>query len=261
VHSGAMLTALVGVRKVAAGAQSGPRVIGPADEVALEAALRLREAGLLKRVVAASVGRSRAACDEALRAAIAMGADSAIHVDTTGAAAAADHPGVVAAALQQVVAAAAATTATRQEERMRLVLLGQQSADTANCQVPQLLAGRLAWHQAMFVAALERGGGGEEEQSLLAACETDAGTRRVRLRLPAVVGCTLRLNTPRVATLQGILRSRKAPITRVALSPSAAASAAYEVLQTDTAPAKPRKHHVAKTPEALIAALRADGIF
>jgi electron transfer flavoprotein beta subunit len=178
--------------------------LNPFDEIAVEEALRLREAHG-GEVVVATIGLEPAVTE--LRAALAMGADRGVLVRHDGAL----DPGVVAALLERLVL----------EEKPDLVLLGKQSVDDDQNQTGQLLAGRLGWPQATF-ASKQESLESEAEQAkrpgllrstdgarLRVAREIDGGVETLELALPAVVTVDLRLNRPRFASLPGIMKAKK----------------------------------------------------
>ncbi len=180
---------------------SAPRAINPFDEIALEAALRLKEDGMAEAVIAVSIGPKEV--EKALRTALAMGADTAVHVLAPAFPAPPD------------VAALLAEVARRRETR--LVLMGKQEIDDDFGVTAQMLAGRLGWPQAMFAAAIEaapeeRGG---DEQALHVVCEHDRGTRTLRVPLPCVIAAELRLAEPRFVSLANMMKARRRPIERV----------------------------------------------
>jgi electron transfer flavoprotein beta subunit len=178
--------------------------MNPFDEIAVEEALRLREAHG-GEVVVVSIGGATSVSE--LRAALAMGADRGVLVRHDGAL----DPGAAAALLEQVAL----------QERPDLVLLGKQAIDDDQNQTGQILAGRLAWPQATFASKKEtleseaeqarrpgliRSAGGE---TLQVAREIDGGVETLELTLPAVVTVDLRLNKPRFASLPGIMKAKK----------------------------------------------------
>ena len=165
--------------------------MNPFDEIAVEEALRLREAGHASEVVAVSVGPGPAA--ETIRTALAMGADRGILVRHEGGA----EPLAVAKILKGVVAA----------EQPGLVILGKQAIDDDSNQTGQMLAALLNWPQGTFASkvALEEGG-------VAVTREVDGGLQTVRLKGPAVVTTDLRLNEPRYASLPNIMKAKKKPI-------------------------------------------------
>ena len=165
--------------------------MNPFDEIALEEAVRMKEAGLAEELVVVSLGESR--CQETLRTALALGADRAILVESTEPL----QPLAVAKLLRVVV----------EREQPDLVLLGRQAIDDDSTQTGQMLAGLLGWPQGTFVSRIEHG-----EAEVTVTREIDGGQERIRLELPAVITVDLRLNEPRFATLPGILRAKKKPL-------------------------------------------------
>ncbi|MCG5236622.1 electron transfer flavoprotein subunit beta/FixA family protein [Xanthobacter oligotrophicus] len=171
--------------------------MNPFDEIAVEEALRLREAGAAEEVIAVSVGTS--ACQETLRTALAMGADRAILVET----AEETQPLGVAKALRAVV----------EREAARLVVLGKQAIDDDCNQTGQMLAGLLGWGQGTFASKISVSSG-----TVVVTRETDAGLETVELALPVILTADLRLNEPRYASLPNIMKAKKKPLTVVTAS-------------------------------------------
>eukprot|EP00568_Trieres_chinensis_P014164 CAMPEP_0183328006 /NCGR_PEP_ID=MMETSP0160_2-20130417/84061_1 /TAXON_ID=2839 ORGANISM="Odontella Sinensis, Strain Grunow 1884" /NCGR_SAMPLE_ID=MMETSP0160_2 /ASSEMBLY_ACC=CAM_ASM_000250 /LENGTH=261 /DNA_ID=CAMNT_0025496157 /DNA_START=499 /DNA_END=1281 /DNA_ORIENTATION=- len=169
--------------------------MNPFCEIAVEEAVRLKEAKAASEVVALSVGPKQ--CSETLRTALAMGCDRAVHVQTD---LRGDYmelqPLSVTRIFERVV----------EKEKPDLVLVGKQGIDSDAGQTGPMLAGLLGWPQATFAAKVEVEDGG----GLTVERETDSGTETVRLKsLPAVVTCDLRLNEPRYATLPNIMKAKK----------------------------------------------------
>ena len=165
--------------------------MNPFCEIAVEEALKLKEAGKAAEVVAVSCGP--AACQETLRTALAMGADRAILVETD----AELQPLGVAKLLKAVVA----------KESAGLVIMGKQAIDDDANQTGQMLAALLDWPQAVFASRVELG-----SASAKVTREIDGGLEIVEVKLPAVVTSDLRLNTPRYATLPNIMKAKKKPL-------------------------------------------------
>jgi electron transfer flavoprotein beta subunit len=165
--------------------------MNPFCEIAVEEALKLREAGKAAEVIVASCGP--AACQETLRTALAMGADRAILVETD----AELQPLAVAKLLKAIVG----------KESPGLVLLGKQAIDDDANQVGQMLAALLDWPQAVFASKVELG-----EGKATVTREIDGGLETVEIGMPAVVTVDLRLNTPRYATLPNIMKAKKKPL-------------------------------------------------
>jgi electron transfer flavoprotein beta subunit len=165
--------------------------MNPFDEIAVEEALRIREAGQASEVVVVSMGAM--ACQETIRTALAMGADRGIHVATDGE--------------LQPLAVAGLLGAIAGRLRPGLVILGKQAIDDDSNQTGQMLAGMLGWGQGTFACEVRLGGG-----AVTVRREIDGGTQTVRLKLPAVITTDLRLNEPRYAKLPEIMKARKKPI-------------------------------------------------
>jgi electron transfer flavoprotein beta subunit len=165
--------------------------MNPFDEIAVEEALRLREAGKATEVVAISIGPAQA--QETVRTALAMGADRGIVVEVAEAV----EPLTVAKILRAVVA----------EEQPGLVILGKQAIDDDCGQTGQMLAALLGWAQGTFASKVEIG-----EGTINVTREVDGGLQTVSLKLPAIVTTDLRLNEPRYASLPNIMKAKKKPI-------------------------------------------------
>ena len=165
--------------------------MNPFDEIAVEEALRQKEAGKAAEVIVVTIGPAQAA--ETLRTGLAMGADRGIHVRTDGPV----EPLAVAKILKGVVEA----------EEPGLVILGKQAIDDDANQTGQMLAALLGWGQGTFASALVL-----NEGSADVTREVDGGSQTVTLALPAVVTTDLRLNEPRYASLPNIMKAKKKPI-------------------------------------------------
>jgi electron transfer flavoprotein beta subunit len=165
--------------------------MNPFDEIAVEEAVRLKEAGKAMEVMVVSLGVQ--ACQETLRTALAMGADRAIHVLTDVAV----EPLAVAKALKSLV----------RKERPDLVIMGKQAIDDDSNQTGQMLAALLGWPQGTFASKVVMGDG-----TVLVTREIDGGLETVELKLPAVVTADLRLNEPRYASLPNIMKAKKKPL-------------------------------------------------
>ncbi len=168
--------------------------MNPFDEIAVEEALKIKEAGKATEVVVVSAGL--AACQETLRTALAMGADRAILVETD--------------AELQPLAVAKILKAVAAKEGPGLIIVGKQAIDDDANQTGQMLAGLLDWPQAVFASKIEIAEGGATVTR-----EIDGGLERVSFKLPAVVTTDLRLNTPRYATLPNIMKAKKKPLETV----------------------------------------------
>ncbi len=168
--------------------------MNPFDEIAIEEAVRLKEAGIATEVVAVSCGI--AACQETLRTALALGADRAILVETD--------------ADLQPLAVAKLLRALADKEQPRVVILGKQAIDDDANQTGQMLAALLGWPQATFASKLVIAG-----EAATVTREVDGGLETLEIKLPAVVTTDLRLNEPRYATLPNIMKAKKKPLDNV----------------------------------------------
>jgi electron transfer flavoprotein beta subunit len=172
--------------------------MNPFDEIGVEEAVRLKEAGKATEVVAVSLGPTQ--CQETIRTALAMGADRGIHVQTD---------------LElQPLAVAKLLKAVVDKEQPQIVILGKQAIDDDANQTGQMLAGLLGWPQGTFASKIL-----PENGSLKVTREVDGGLETVILKLPAVITTDLRLNEPRYASLPNIMKAKKKPID--ALTPDA----------------------------------------
>jgi len=162
--------------------------INPFCEIAVEEAVRLKEAGVATEVIAVSVGEK--ACQEQIRTALALGADRGIQVETDGAV----EPLVIAKLLKGVV----------DKEQPQLVILGKQSIDGDNNQTGQMLGALAGMPQGTFASEIK-----VEGDKLNVTREIDGGLQTVSLTLPAVVTTDLRLNEPRYASLPNIMKAKK----------------------------------------------------
>ncbi len=165
--------------------------MNPFDEIAIEEAVRLKEAGIVTEVIAVSCGLT--ACQETLRNAMAIGADRGILVETEVEL----QPLAVAKLLQALVV----------KEAPQLVILGKQAIDDDANQTGQMLAALLDWPQATFASKVVIADG-----HALVTREVDGGLETLQLDLPLVITTDLRLNTPRYATLPNIMKAKKKPL-------------------------------------------------
>ena len=165
--------------------------MNPFDEIAVEEAVRLKEAGVVTEVVAVSVGVAQA--QETLRTALAIGADRAILVESNDGV----EPLGVAKVLKALV----------DREQPQLVILGKQAIDDDSNQTGQMLAALLGWPQGTFASKVELAG-----DKVDVTREVDGGLETVRLNTPAVVTTDLRLNEPRYASLPNIMKAKSKPL-------------------------------------------------
>jgi electron transfer flavoprotein beta subunit len=165
--------------------------MNPFDEIAVEEALRLKEAGKATEVIVVSIGPAQAA--ETIRTGLAMGADRGILVRVDGIV----EPLAVAKLLKKVV----------EQEGPGLVILGKQAIDDDCNQTGQMLAALLGWPQGTFASKVDLGA-----DSVDVTREVDGGLQTVSLKLPAIVTTDLRLNEPRYASLPNIMKAKKKPL-------------------------------------------------
>ena len=165
--------------------------MNPFDEISVEEAIRLKEAGTVSEIVAISVGPQQA--QETIRTALAMGADRGILVKTDEVI----EPLAVAKILKGIV----------EEEKPELVILGKQAIDDDCNQTGQMLAALLGWSQGTFASKVEIADG-----KATVTREVDGGLQTVELSLPAIVTTDLRLNQPRYASLPNIMKAKKKPL-------------------------------------------------
>jgi electron transfer flavoprotein beta subunit len=164
--------------------------MNPFDEISVEEAVKLKEAGVVTEIVAVSIGVTQ--CQETLRTALAMGADRAILVETD------------AAVSVEPLAVAKLLKAICDKEAPQVVILGKQAIDDDCNQTGQMLAALLNWPQATFASKVTIANGEAEVMR-----EIDGGMETVAIKLPAIVTTDLRLNTPRYATLPNIMKAKK----------------------------------------------------
>ncbi len=168
--------------------------MNPFDEIGVEEAIRLREAGTAEEIVVVSIGAQPV--QETIRTGLAMGADRGIHVLTD--------------VDIQPLAAAKLLKAIVEKEQPQLVILGKQAIDDDAGQTGQMLAGLLGWSQATFASKIVLGDG---EANITR--EVDGGLETLKVKLPVVVTTDLRLNEPRYASLPNIMKAKKKPIEQV----------------------------------------------
>ena len=165
--------------------------MNPFDEIAVEEAVRLLEAGTATEVIAVSMGVQQ--CQETIRTALAMGADRGIHVKTDEEL----QPLAVAKLLAKIV----------EKESPDVVVLGKQAIDDDSNQTGQMLAGLLGWSQGTFASKIELADGKANVTR-----EVDGGLETLSIALPAIITTDLRLNEPRYASLPNIMKAKKKPI-------------------------------------------------
>ena len=165
--------------------------MNPFDEIAVEEAIRLKEAGTAEEIVAVSMGPQQ--CQETIRTALAMGADRGVLVKTDDE--------------LQPLAVAKLTKAVVDEEQPGLIILGKQAIDDDSNQTGQMLAALLGWPQATFASKIELAG-----DKAKVTREVDGGLETIEINMPCIVTTDLRLNEPRYASLPNIMKAKKKPI-------------------------------------------------
>lgn len=168
--------------------------MNPFDEIAVEEAVRLKEAGKVSEIVAVSLGEKK--CEETLRTALAMGADRAIHIETD--------------VKLEPLAVAKLLKAVADKENPQIFFLGKQAIDDDANQVAQMLAALLNAAQGTFVSKVQIEG--DEVQIVR---EIDGGEETIALKLPAVISADLRLNEPRFVKLPNIMAAKKKPLEKL----------------------------------------------
>jgi len=165
--------------------------MNPPDENAVEEALRIKEAGKAEEVIIVSIGEEKS--KETIRTALAMGADRGVFVNTP----ASIEPIAVAKILHKIV----------EKEKPSIVLMGKQAIDDDCNQTGQMLSALLGWSQGTFISKIE-----VENNIASITREIDEGLEILKLNLPAIITCDLRLNEPRYASLPNIMKAKKKPI-------------------------------------------------
>jgi electron transfer flavoprotein beta subunit len=201
--------------------------MNPFDEIAVEEAVKLKEAGTVTEIVVVSIGTAQS--QETIRTALAMGCDRGVLVETDQEV----QPLAVAKILKSIV----------EKEQPGIVIVGKQAIDDDSNQTGQMLAGLLGWAQGTFASKLVFDG---DEAHVTR--EIDGGLQTVALKMPCVVTVDLRLNTPRYASLPNIMKAKKKPIEKVAI----------DSLGVDTQP----RHSVVKVvePPARSAGVRVESV-
>lgn len=213
--------------------------MNPFDEISVEEALRLKEAGKASEVVVVSVGPAKA--EETLRTALAMGADRAILVET-------DEP-------VEPLAVAKIVRGVAQEEAPGLIIVGKQAIDDDSNQTGQMLSALLGWSQGTFASKIEIG-----TDKAVVTREVDGGLQTVELKLPAVVTTDLRLNEPRYASLPNIMKAKKKPLEKKLPSDFGVdIKARLKVIKTEEPEGRKAGVKV-KTVEELVSNLKSAGV-
>jgi electron transfer flavoprotein beta subunit len=203
--------------------------MNPFDEIAVEQAIRLKEAGTATEIVAVSIGPDQS--QETIRTALAMGADRGIHVPASHD----TEPLAVAKILKALV----------EKEAPGLVILGKQAIDDDSNQTGQMLSALLGWPQATFASGVEIAG-----DALNVIREVDGGLEHISSKLPAVITVDLRLNEPRYASLPNIMKAKKKPLDQVSLDDLGVdASQRLTVVKVEEPPAREAGITVASVSE------------
>jgi electron transfer flavoprotein beta subunit len=213
--------------------------MNPFDEIAVEEALRLKEAGKATEVVCVSIGPAQAS--ETIRTGLAMGADRGILVKADGAV----EPLAVAKILKGVVDA----------EQPGLVILGKQAIDDDCNATGQMLAALLGWPQGTFASKLVIDGG-----TIAVTREVDGGLQTVKLKAPAIVTTDLRLNEPRYLKLPDIMKAKKKPVETVSFGDLGISAGAGLKTSKTAPPPKRSKGVVVKSVDELVTALKGKGL-
>lgn len=214
--------------------------INPFDEIAIEEALRIKEAGKADEVVAVTIGSNDA--QQQLRTALAMGADRAILVESDS-------------ELQSLKAATSLLHVV-EKEQPGLVIMGKQAIDDDNNQTPQMLATLWNRPQATFVSKLEI-----NDDSALATREVDAGLETIEVNLPAVISTDLRLNEPRFVKLPDIMKAKRKPLDIISLADTVEGFSDKELIVSTYEPPQPRQKGVmVESVDELVNILKEKGL-
>ncbi|MGD9863146.1 MAG: electron transfer flavoprotein subunit beta/FixA family protein [Pseudodonghicola sp.] len=217
--------------------------MNPFDEIAVEEAIRLKEAGKASEVVAVSIGVKQA--QETLRTALAMGADRAILVVAAEDVHSDIEPLAVAKILAKIV----------EEEQPGLVLAGKQAIDNDMNATGQMLSALLGWSQATFASEVSVDG-----DSAVVTREVDGGLQTIKVKMPAIVTVDLRLNEPRYASLPNIMKAKKKPLDeKTAADYGVDVSPRLEIVKT-TEPAARQAGEMVPDVDTLVAKLKEKGI-
>jgi len=210
-------------------------IVNPFDEIAVEEALRLKEAGKATEVIVATIGPSEAATQ--LRYTMAMGADRGVIVQ---------HDGYVDSDLASKILAA-----LFKREDFGLIIMGKQAIDSDAGQTPQLLATRLGLPQACFASKLLL-----EPPYAIVTREVDGGLEIIKVGLPCIVSADLRLNEPRYAPLPGIMKAKKKPLEELTLAALGLEAFSRVLIKKMSTPAVRQGGKKVESVEALITALQ-----
>ncbi|PCH85869.1 MAG: EtfB protein [Piscirickettsiaceae bacterium] len=213
--------------------------MNPFDEIAIEEALRIKEAGNAEEVIVVTIGPK--ACQEQLRTALAMGADRAIHVQT-------DED-------IQPLTGARILKALADKEQPKIVLLGKQAIDDDNNQTAQMLGALSHWPQATFASDVKIDG-----DTATVIREVDAGLETISVDLPAVISVDLRLNEPRYVKLPDIMKAKRKPLEVISIDDLGVEHVAEVKLLKTVAPAKRQAGIKVESVTELLTALKEKGL-
>jgi electron transfer flavoprotein beta subunit len=213
--------------------------VNPFDEIALEEALRIKEAGKAEEVIVVSAGGDE--CQQQLRTGLAMGADRAIQIKTAGA--------------LQPLAAARALLKVVEREAPGLVLLGKQAIDDDNNQTGQMLAALWDRPQATFASKLAL-----EGERVTVTREVDAGLETIEIDLPAVITVDLRLNEPRFVKLPDIMKAKRKPLDVVSLEELGVETGPNLEIRKFAPPPQRQKGIMVESAEQLVKELKNRGL-
>ena len=213
--------------------------INPFDEIALEEALRIREAGLAEEVIVVSMGGNE--CQQQLRTGLAMGADRAIQVDTSEKL----QPLTIARAFLKLI----------EKEQPGLVIMGKQAIDGDNSQTAQMLSALWDRPQATFASQLKLSG-----NTVSVVREVDAGLETIEIDLPAVVSVDLRLNEPRFVKLPDIMKAKRKPLDVISIDELGVTSENDLQISHYTAPPVRGKGIMVESAAELVAELKSRGL-
>ena len=213
--------------------------MNPFDEIAVEQALRIKEAGQAEEVVLVSVGPQQS--QETIRTGLAMGADRGIHIE----------------AGQDVepLAVAKLLTAVVGKENPSLVLCGKQAIDDDSNQTAQMLSALLGWSQATFASGVELAG---DKANIIR--EVDGGLEHIEVSMPAVISVDLRLNEPRYVKLPDIMKAKKKPLETIDINDLSSDTDTQIKASNWSAPEARAKGVIVNSVDELVAALKEKGL-
>lgn len=216
--------------------------MNPFDEIALEESIKLCEklgVTMIKEIVAVSVGPK--ACQEVLRTALAKGADRAVHVNSGSIV---TSPTLVSRIIKEII---------HREQEVGIVLLGKQAIDDDAGQTGQILAGMLGWPQVTFASAVSL-----KDGMVSVTREVETGLDKIASKLPIIITTDLRLNTPRYATLQNIMKAKAKQIQEITLDSLGINQNDTLIVETTTEPAKRKQGTMLSSAQELVSKIRTE---